>query len=48
MGPAKLGYTFNIGDDFISLADGSVAWAIAEAGKLKIIRVRNIGYLTYD
>ncbi len=41
-GPDRLDDTFNIGDDFVTLPDGDVAWAIAENGKLKIVRVEFI------
>ncbi len=39
IGPDRLDDTFNIGDDFVTLPNGDVAWAIAESGKLKIVRV---------
>jgi hypothetical protein len=39
IGLDRLDDTFNIGDDFVTLLNGDVAWAIAENGKIKIVRV---------
>jgi hypothetical protein len=38
-GPDQINVTFNIGDDFVTFPNGDTGWAIAEDGKLKIVRV---------